>query len=399
MAHLQNKSLKIAINGAGIAGPTLAWWLKKYGFEPVLFEKSPILRQGGYIVDFWGLGYDIADKMGILPELKKSGYLIDALNLVDNKGKTLAQLNTKSLRYALKDRFISIARSNISSVIHSFCDDVETRFNTSIIGLQETQDNISVELSDNTKENFDLVIGADGLHSQIRSLAFGPYAQYEKNLGAYVIAFTVKDYKHRDDLFYVSHAATKKQVARVSLRDNETLFLFTFSSSLIDKIPESLADQKSAIRSIFNDMGWEVADILRHLDYVEDLYFDSVSQIMMQEWSKGRVALVGDACACVSLLAGEGTGLAMVEAYILAGELKNANGDYAKAFDSYAKKLQPLILQKQNMAAKMLPFFVPQTNFQRFLVRMGIKLCSLPGLSTIFLGSMLRDDLELPIYT
>jgi len=143
--------------------------------------------------------------------------------------------------------------------------------------------------------------------------------------------------------------AIGKQVSRVSLRDNTTLFLFTFRSEFVKQRPRDTEEEKSIIRSVFADMGWEVPGILERLDDVTDLYFDHISQIQMASWSMGRVALVGDAAACVSLLAGEGTGLAILEAYVLAGELYVAKGDYVIAFRNYEKRLRNLLIQKQKI--------------------------------------------------
>ncbi len=129
--------MKIGINGAGIAGPTLAWWLRKYGHEPVLFEKAPELRTGGYVVDFWGVGYDIAEKMGLLPELQNMGYRMQALEMVNSRGETAAKMGIESFRALTSDRYLSIARGDLAASIFGACTGIETRFGTSIAGLTE----------------------------------------------------------------------------------------------------------------------------------------------------------------------------------------------------------------------------------------------------------------------
>ena len=168
--------------------------------------------------------------------------------------------------------------------------------------------------------DFDLVIGADGLHSNVRRLTFGPESDVEHYLGCLVAACVVEGYRPRDDLVYVTYSEPGRSVGRFSLRGDRAMFLFVFRSDQAAD-PGELAARKALLRREFGDAGWECPQILAALDGVDDLYFDVVSQIRLDRWARGRTALVGDAAACVSLLAGEGTGLAMTEAYVLAGEL------------------------------------------------------------------------------
>lgn len=390
--------MRIAINGTGIAGPTLAWWLQRYGHEPVLFERAPALRTGGYLIDFWGVGYAIAEKMGIIPELQQKGYLIEALHLVDETGRPVANMSTAAMRKLVDGRFISIARGDIAATLYNACDAVETHFGTHITGIEEQADGVLAALSDGSTEQFDLVIGADGLHSQIRSLIVGPEAQVEHSLGVEVAACTVAGYQPRDELTYMGHRAPQKMVSRVSLREDKTLFLFTFRSVLAEKQPENSAEAKALLHNLYGDMGWEVPSILRRLDDADDFYFDHVSQIRLDHWCQGRVALIGDAAACASLLAGEGTGLAMLEAYVLAGELHRAGGDYTVAFRNYEQRLQSFLQQKQQSALTMAAFFAPKNRLQMLLGRLAIQATALPCLSNFLLGQMLQDDIDLPAY-
>jgi 2-polyprenyl-6-methoxyphenol hydroxylase-like FAD-dependent oxidoreductase len=391
--------MRIAINGTGVAGPTLAWWLKQYGYTPVLFERASSLRTGGYMIDFWGIGYDIAEKMGIVADLKKKGYLMEALRVVDQEGHKIASMNVSDLRSFIGDRFLSIARGDLAETIYHACGNVETRFGTYITKVKQFDDGVIAQLSNGNKEKFDLVIGADGLHSQIRKQVFGPDQQFEHSLGAFVVAFTLPGYKPRDELIYVSHVTPKMQVARVALRDDLTLFLFTFRSELVKEYPKTIDEEKTLLRSVFGNVGWEVPSILHRLDEVDDFYFDHVSQVRMDRWSRRRVALVGDAAACVSLLAGEGIGLAMTEAYVLAGELYRAGGDHKIAFRNYEKLLKPFLIKKQKLALKMIAFFAPKNRFHVFLSRLFVRSTSIPFLSKFLIGQMLRDDIDLPDYT
>jgi 2-polyprenyl-6-methoxyphenol hydroxylase-like FAD-dependent oxidoreductase len=391
--------MKIAINGAGVAGPTLAWWLQHYGHEPVLFERAPEPRSGGYLIDFWGIGYNIAEHMGILPKLHEQGYIVKDLRLLDQNGEPSSVFDFDALHTVTEGRYLSIARSEIAATIYQACDNVETRFGTHVTGIEEFEEGVTVELSDGTKENFDLVVGADGLHSKVRSLVFGAEEQFEAQLGVNVIAFTLPGHGYRDNSSYVSYPSLHKQMGRISLRDGKTLFICTFRTALLEQANVDVTDKKAVIRALFQDVSAEASTVLERLDDVEDFYFDRVSQIKMPHWTQGRVALVGDAAACASLLAGEGTGLAMTEAYVLAGELHRAQGNYALAFQNYEKRLQEFLQDKQKMALDMLAFFTPESSFQMFLTRMLFKLSSFQFLSEFFIRRMMRDDIIIPDYT
>ena len=300
--------MRIAINGCGIAGPTLAWWLRRYGHEPVLFEKAKAFRTGGHIIDFWGSGYEVAQKMELFPQILEDSYIMEGLRTVTAGGYTTSSLNVQVFQELTENKYLSIARSDLSKRIYDACNGIETRFGTSIIGLDDAGDHVKVERSDQAFEDFDLVIGADGLHSKIRTLTFGLQESFEHPTGFYVAAFTLSGYSPRDELTYVSHTVPDRQVSRVALRDDKTLFLFIFSDQFVDQKPANEDAEKATLRKVFGDMKWEASAILDRMEEVKDIYFDRVSQIRMPHWTKGRVALVGDAAACPSLLAGEGTG-------------------------------------------------------------------------------------------
>jgi 2-polyprenyl-6-methoxyphenol hydroxylase-like FAD-dependent oxidoreductase len=390
--------MRVAINGIGVAGPTLAYWLRRYGDEPVLFERAPVLRTGGYIIDFWGLGYEIAEKMGLIAELAARSYHMQELRIVDEHGSRVAGLTLEALRAVADGRFLSVPRGDIAATIFRACGDVEARFGVSIVGIRQDGHRANVELSDGTSEAFDLVIGADGVHSRVRELAFVPESTCEQPLGCHVAAFRLRGYPHRDDLAYVSHTVPKRQAARISLRDDRTLVLLVFRDDLLETRPTSDPEQRAALKAVFGDMGWEVPEILRRMEDAEEIYFDRVSQVHLERWTHGRVALLGDAAACASLLAGEGTGLAMIEAYVLAGELHRAGGDHARAFAAYEALLRPFLARKQRAALSLLSFFAPRTGLALKLRDCAIKVASFPLLTKAFIGRTLRDALVLPTY-
>ena len=245
--------------------------------------------------------------------------------------------------------------------------------------------------------DFDLVIGADGLHSNVRRLTFGPESDVEHYLGCLVAACVVEGYRPRDDLVYVTYSEPGRSVGRFSLRGDRAMFLFVFRSAQAAD-PGELAARKALLRREFGDAGWECPQILAALDGVDDLYFDVVSQIRLDRWSRGRTALVGDAAACVSLLAGEGTGLAMTEAYVLAGELACAHGDYRRAFDAYEARLRPFVEGKQAAGRKFLPVFATQTRLGIWFRNLAMRTMNFRPLADLVLTRSVRDDFELPNY-
>lgn len=390
------EDMRVAINGTGVAGPTLAYWLRRFGHEPVLFEKAPELRTGGYLIDFWGLGFEIADRMGLVPTLLDRGYEMKRLSIVDARGHEVAGMDVTSMRIQLNGRFVSIARADLAAALVEACDGIPVRFGVSVTGLKQDRDGVIVTLSTGEEERFDLVVGADGLHSHVRELTFGPEAQFETSLGCYVAAFRLRGYPRRDALIYVSRTVPMRQVARVALRDDETLVLLICRSDLIGGDPPR-EQQKAALRRAFGVMKWEVPDILNRMDAIDDVYFDRVSQIHLPRWSAGRVAVIGDAAACASLLAGEGTGLAMIEAYILAGELHRADGHIERALAAFESQVRPFVTAKQRSALRFRSFFAPRTTLALGVRNIAVRALSIPLVANRFIGS-LRDELELPNY-
>ncbi len=388
--------MRVGINGIGVGGPTLAYWLRRAGHEPVLFEKAPTLRTGGYLIDFWGLGYEIAERMGLIPALRERCYVIERMRTVDAEGRDEATLDLAPMREALDGRFISLPRSDLSTALFDACEGVPAHFGVSITSVEQDGKGVVAALSDGREERFDLVVGADGLHSHVREIVLGPESRFEKFLDCYVAAFRIPDYPHRDELTYVSHTAVQRQAARVSLRDGQTLVLLVCRAELVGG-NLSRDRPKEALRDAFGDMGWEVPALLDGMDAADDLYFDRVSQIHLPRWSAGRVGLLGDAAACASLLAGEGTGLAMTEAYVLAGELGRSGDDPERALAAYERRLRRFVNRKQKSAVWLRGFFAPRTALGLGLRSLALRAMSRRFGKRMFVRS-LRDDFELPRY-
>lgn len=392
--------MKIAINGAGVAGPALAHWLHKTGHEPALIERAPKLRAGGYVIDFWGLGYTLAERMGVASKVRAAGYQVEQVRLVDANGRKAGGFRVEAFQRLMKGRFTSLPRGALSRIIYeTIADKIETIFGDTIAAIEEQSDGVRLQFEKAPPRNFDLVIGADGLHSVVRRLTFGDEAQFERELGYRVLAFELSGYKARDELTYVSFARPGRQIARFSMRNDRTLILAVFHAGLAAGTdPQDLQSRKALLAQIFDGSGWEWPEIRAALADVSEVYYDRVSQIEMAHWSRGRVGLIGDAGACVSLLAGEGTGLAMVEAYVLAGELKQAGDDYALAFRRYEERLKPFILSKQKSARAFASSFAPETAFGIWLRNLVTKLMAVPLVAELAIGSTLKDDFELPDY-
>ena len=395
--------MRILISGAGIAGPTLAYWLLRYGLTPTIVERSPEIRRGGYIIDFWGLGFDVAERMGLLPGIRREGYLVREVRVVGRNGNRVAGFPVDSVARIANGRYISIPRAELAALIYRAIEgSVETIFNDSIAFIDEMASGLRVTLDSGTVRDFDLVIGADGLHSRVREVAFGPEIEFEQYLGYKVAAFEASGYHPRDDLVYVMHTEVGQQVGRFALRGDRTLFFFIFADES-SATPGDIGAQKRLLRQYFGDSEWECPQILSALDSAKDLYFDRVSQIRLGSegglsWTRGRISLLGDAAWCLSLLAGQGSGIAMAGAYILAGELHRAAGDYKTAFARYENQFEAFVIRKQRAALRFAGTFVPKSRLS-MRVRSGImNLLRIPWIADFVLSRDLGDSVTLPNY-
>jgi 2-polyprenyl-6-methoxyphenol hydroxylase-like FAD-dependent oxidoreductase len=353
----------VLISGAGIAGPTLGYWLKVAGgFEPTLVEQAPAPRTGGYVVDFWGLGYDIAERMNLRADLEHVGYHMQELRIVDARGQRLTGFGTRVFRELTGGRFVTLARSELSRLLLAKAAyTTEVMFGDEILALEHDDDGVTIQFKRAGARRFDLLVGADGLHSAVRRLAFGPQERFEKPLGYVVAAFEIRGYRPRDEDVYVIFNELGRMISRLALGDDRTLFLCVFAADIDRPVARDLVEQKAILRETFGRAQWECPRILGELDRVEDLYFERVSQVRMDRWARGRVALVGDAAFCVSLLAGQGSALAMTAAYVLAGELTGARGQHEKAFTRHDALLRSFIASKQHAAERFARAFAPKT--------------------------------------
>lgn len=387
--------MRIAISGAGVAGAALAHWLHRTGHNATLIERAPAFRTGGYMIDFWGIGYRVTRKMGIESAIRDAGYDVESVRSLGPDGAPRAELRVDVFRRLVGNDYTSLPRGDLAAAIYRTVEgSVPTVFDDSITGIDQRPDGVRVAFEKSPADDFDLVIGADGLHSNVRRLVFGPEDRFEHYLGCKVAACVVDGYRGGSSDTYLTYSVPGRQIGQFTLRGNRTMFLFVFR----DQHDNRGLTPKEQLHNQFDAAGWESQQILAAVDDVDDLYFDVVSQIRMDRWSNERVLLIGDAAGCISLLGGEGTGLAITEAYALAGELARAGDDHRRAFASYESLLRPFIEGKQAGAERMLGFFATRTRFGLWFRDVALRAMNLGRpIAGLFAGSV-RDDLDLPDY-
>jgi 2-polyprenyl-6-methoxyphenol hydroxylase-like FAD-dependent oxidoreductase len=348
------------------------------------------------MIDFWGVGYDVAERMGLLPQLIRDGYRIREVRLVDAAGKRVAGFDAGVLRAVSGGRFLSLLRGDLAARLHQLvADRVETLFGDSISSLEQDADGVTVSFEHAPTRRFDLVVGADGLRSKVRSLAF-PEVR-ERYLGYYAAAVCAGDYRHRDPGAYVSYTVPGRQVARYALRDGRSAFFFIFAQDGRLAIEDhDRTAQRDALWRTFVAAGWECREILRAMCLADDLYFDAVAQIRLSTWSRGRVGLVGDAAYCPSLLAGQGAALAMAGAYRLAHALAVSAGDHRVAFAEYERVFKPFADGKQRGAEWFGGWFAPRTRLGVGVRNLMTRLMNRPAVARLVLAPALEDRLPLP---
>jgi 2-polyprenyl-6-methoxyphenol hydroxylase-like FAD-dependent oxidoreductase len=357
---MRNKN--ILISGASVAGPALAYWLSRYGFNPTVVERAPAVRPGGYAVDFRGAAMKALERMGIIDEIRKLETRTGAITIVDKTNRKIA-----SMPDGFTSGELEIMRGDLAGVLYAATrEGAEYIFDDSILGIREDEDGAEITFSRGEPRRFDLVVGADGLHSNVRALAFGEESRFIHHLGYYVAIFTTPNFMNLDHsgLYY---GTLGKKVGIFSARENtEAKASFFFTSDQLEYDRRDMARQKQILADKFAGEQWQVPRLLRMMEHAPDFYFDSVSQIRMERWSAGRSVLLGDAAHCASPLSGMGTSMAIVGAYILAGELKQANGDYTVAFAHYETRMRDFVTQCQKLAEGA-DWFVPRTRFKLWL--------------------------------
>ena len=337
---------KILISGASIAGPTLAFWLNRFGFTTTIVERADSLRLGGQNIDIKGAAQKIAQFMGIEEEIRAADTGELGVRFVDENDITKAKLPKGKSNIGTSE--LEILRGDLAQILYNHTkDDVEYIFDNQIVGLYEFDSGIKVSFQKGEERDFDLVICADGIRSQTRSLIFGdePVIRF---LNLYISYFTIPK-APSDSRWARWYNATGSRVVFIR-PDNvgTTRASFSFLSEPKGYEKLNVAEQKAILKQKFADVGWEASRVLAALENETEIYLDGISQVIAPSWSKGRCAMTGDAAFCPSPLSGMGASLSMVGAYILAGELSR-HSDYKDAFAAYEKLLRPYINEIQKL--------------------------------------------------
>lgn len=378
------KNRRVLVSGAGIAGPVLAYWLHRYGFEVTVVERADRVNDGGYAIDLRGTAVEVVERMGLLEEIQRQSTHLGGMSYVNSKGKRVATMATDALGGAGFVADVELLRGDLATIFHEATEEsVEYLMGNTITGLNDTGDEVEVEFSEAGRRTYDLVVGADGVHSNVRGLAFGPESRYLRHLGCYICIYTTTNMLDLDR-WGVFYNKPGKAAGIQSARDNtEAKAMYYWMAEPLTYDRRDVQRQKELLVQAFSDMDWEVPRILATVWDAPDFVFDSVCQIVMDEWHSGRVALVGDAGYCAGVTAATATSLAVVGAYILAGELKAADGDYGTAFPRYQQEMSEWVEANRALAPKNAKGLLPQSRAGIFARNMFIKaLPYIPGTSS-----------------
>lgn len=356
--------MNILIVGAGVAGLTLAYWLERQGQQPVIIERALHLRDDGFMIDFFGPGYAVAERMNLLPDLAAIYYPIERLAFVDAAGHERFSIAADSFRALLNNRWLNIMHGDLVRVLYEAIKaQVPVRFGTSVAALEQDATQVHVTLTDGTSSTFDLVVGADGVHSRVRQLAFGSEDQFSRFLGYYTAAFVTEDVPVGPGALYTL-AVPGRQINVYPIGGDRFATLFAHQAhSQLDTCSPEVVERK--LKAAYGRLGWIVPELLDRSRQAESMYFDAVTQIVMSPWSKGRVVLVGDACQCVSLIVGQGASQAMASAYMLAHELvASPNAQVTEALARYEQHVKPGIVRTQLSGRRQARWFVPDSRMR-----------------------------------
>jgi 2-polyprenyl-6-methoxyphenol hydroxylase-like FAD-dependent oxidoreductase len=362
---------RVLISGGGIAGLTLAIQLKQHGFEPLVIERDPAFRTEGYMMDFFGTGWDVAERMGLIERLLAIKYPIAALGFVSGDGEPYFQVPLDRLRGALGGHYTYVRRPDLERVLAERARElgIEIRFSTSLHKIHSMRDRVHVSFDNGRADDFDLVVGADGAHSRVRQLVFGNEREFTRFLGLYVAA-----------LHHGIGSARLNGMCKLFEETDRSAFFYPLDDKRMDatyvfRHPQrdiATGQSLAFVRSQYQSGGWITGDVLRDYPESQPVYFDPATIIMMPRWHRGRVALIGDACGCLTLLSGQGSHMAMAGAYVLAEQLAH-NDNHREAFAGYQAAIKPHVDRKQKESARFASIFVPSQRSMPWLRRLALK--------------------------
>ncbi|WNV83380.1 FAD-dependent monooxygenase [Umezawaea sp. Da 62-37] len=393
-------SRNVLISGASVAGPALAYWLHHHGFGVTVVETAAGVRSGGYPIDLRGVAVEVVRRMGVLDELTAARTRTRRVTFMKADGRRAGSLSLEALTGSADDD-IELPRGSLTSVLYKHTrDDVEYLFDDSITALDEKTDGVDVTFRGGTRRTFDLVIGADGLHSNVRALAFGPEEPYLHHLGYRFTGFTAPNRTALDHEAVIWNVPGR-MTARYAVDDPDRVHAFLAFASP-QPTGEELRDREGNLRlteRTFATDRWEIPQLLADLRAADDVFSDTVSQIRMPTWSTGRVAVTGDAAHATSFLSGQGTSMAVVGAYVLAGELA-AHEDHAEAFTAYRRTLIDFVERNQALATGS-SSLIPRTRKALWLRNQATRLLPLLSRTKNLFGrntTRAANSLTLPDY-
>jgi 2-polyprenyl-6-methoxyphenol hydroxylase-like FAD-dependent oxidoreductase len=354
------RRLNVLISGAGIAGCTLAYWLARYGHAATVVERGSAIRSSGAPVDVRGPASQVVEEMGIGRRLQDASTRVVGLSLLDRSGRRRARIDLVGFRRSMTMRHVELPRGDLSAILHEASQDTaEFIFGDSIASLAEDDRAVEVTFERFGRRSFDLVIGADGLHSVVRRLAFGPETRFVHHAGLYVATLPLpRALDPQDEILMLN--APGRCVALHPSRDTPVAAFIFWKPEIVDLDDHDANQHKRIVEEAFGDLGWRVPEILAAVRASTALYFDAVSQVVMTDWARGRTALVGDAASCVSLF-GDGSTLAIAGAHALALALAESPDDHAEAFRRYQSRHGKLVAGRQRNVTRVASMLVPRT--------------------------------------
>ncbi|MGO4859066.1 FAD-dependent monooxygenase [Arthrobacter sp. 2MCAF14] len=350
---------KVLICGAGIAGPTLAYWLARHGFHPTVVERAQGLRSSGNPVDVHGAAAEVASRMGVMPRLREAATHATGLAFVTASGHRIGPLRLG--RPGREE--VEVPRDDLAAILTDAArDDAEFLFGDSVTALCQDAGGVDVTFEHAAPRRFDLVVGADGLHSTVRTLVFGPETGFVHHLGLYIATLWLGRPAADPTTILMYNAPGRSLTVHPARGSAGAAFIFR-GPARPGLGHRDLDAHKRIVLDAYDGDGWQppvLPELLERLRAAQDMFFDSISQVRLPTWSHGRVTLLGDAASCVSLF-GDGSSLAMIGAATLAETLAANSDDHATAFRAYEIRHRKVSRARQRGHVLAAALLVPAT--------------------------------------